>query len=125
MRAAFWVSLAAVVFLRFADPSPFPTLRYAFFDAAQSMFVGAVEPQRLKLTVVDIDERSLARQGQWPWPRDLIADLVGRIAASKPLVLGIDIIFAEGDRLSPENLLKRFPLDAPLRESLAALPSKR
>ncbi|HIC80471.1 MAG TPA: CHASE2 domain-containing protein [Kiloniellaceae bacterium] len=123
LRAAFWVGLAVVVLLRFADPDPFPTLRYASFDVAQSVFAGTAEPQRLPLAVVDIDERSLAQQGQWPWPRDIVADLVGRIAASKPLVLGIDIIFAEPDRLSPESLLKRFPLDAPLRESLSALPS--
>ncbi|NIA70939.1 CHASE2 domain-containing protein [Pelagibius litoralis] len=112
-----------VVSLRFADPEPLPTFRDAFFDFAQRLLPAGAEEPAENLVIVDIDERSLAALGQWPWPRDLLADLVGRIAAGKPSVLGINIIFSESDRLSPENLLKRFPLDAPLRESLAALPS--
>ena len=122
-RLLFWLALALVVLLRFADPEPLPTFRNAFFDLAQGVFPPAAEERADDLLVVDIDELSLASLGQWPWPRDLLADLVGQIAAGRPSVLGIDIIFSESDRLSPENLLKRFPLDAPLRESLAALPS--
>ena len=122
-KAIFWMALVAVVALRFADPEPLPTFRHAFFDFAQGLLPVASNARAEDLVVVDIDEVSLASLGQWPWPRDLLADVVGQIAASKPAVLGIDIIFAESDRLSPENLLRRFPLDAPLRESLASLPS--
>ncbi|WP_299616127.1 CHASE2 and HATPase_c domain-containing protein [Pelagibius sp.] len=122
-KGLLWICLGVVVALRFADPQPLPTFRYAFFDFAQRVLPPEAVDLSEDLVVVDIDEESLARSGQWPWPRDLLADLVGLIAAGKPSVLGIDIIFAESDRLSPENLLKRFPLDAPLRESLAALPS--
>jgi adenylate cyclase len=50
--------------------------------------------------VVDIDRRSLDRVGPWPWPRATVAALVEAIAAAKPAVVGIDILFAEDARCS-------------------------
>ena len=50
--------------------------------------------------LVDIDERSLARFGQWPWPRDRIARLLERIGRGDPQSVGVDIVFAEPDRTS-------------------------
>ena len=74
--------------------------------------------------VVDIDEASLARYGQWPWPRSRVADLVRRIAQGDPRVLGIDIVFAERDRLSPPEIARELPgLPPPVAEELARLPA--
>ncbi|GAB4391096.1 MAG: hypothetical protein Tsb0032_01170 [Kiloniellaceae bacterium] len=122
-RGLVWLVLCVVIVLRFADPEPLPTFRNAFFDVAQGLMPGGGRDSELPVTVVDIDEASLARVGQWPWPRDMLADLISEIGRHGPRVLGVNIIFPEPDRLSPENLLKRFPMDAPLRESLAQLPS--
>ncbi|HEV7821473.1 MAG TPA: CHASE2 domain-containing protein, partial [Burkholderiales bacterium] len=58
--------------------------------------------------IVAIDEKSLARVGQWPWPRDTMAQLVAKIAARKPAAIGVDIVFAENDRVSPERLAPVF-----------------
>jgi signal transduction histidine kinase len=122
-RGLVWLALCAVIALRFADPEPLPTFRNAFFDFAQGLLPpGSSEPQP-PITIVDIDEASLSSLGQWPWPRDLLADLVVEVAGHDPRALGISIIFPESDRLSPESVLQRFPIDAPLRESLAQLPS--
>ncbi|MGF1630287.1 MAG: CHASE2 domain-containing protein [Kiloniellaceae bacterium] len=112
-----------MIALRFADPEPLPTFRDAFFDFAQKLLPPGDAEAQPPITIVDIDEASLSSLGQWPWPRDLLADLVSEIAGHGPQVLGISIIFPEPDRLSPESVLQRFPLDAPLRESLAQLPS--
>jgi len=122
-RALVWVALVAAVALRLADPEPLPTFRNAFFDFAQRLLPPADGAAEAPVTIVDIDEASLAGRGQWPWPRDLLADLVSAIGRHEPRVLGVTILFPEPDRLSPERLLERFPLDAPLRESLAQLPS--
>lgn len=54
--------------------------------------------------IVDIDEQSLERYGQWPWPRYKIAELIGRISGADPLAIGLDILFTEADRTSPVNL---------------------
>ncbi|WP_340118737.1 CHASE2 domain-containing protein [Pelagibius sp. 7325] len=127
-RGLVWLALCAVIALRFADPEPLPTFRNAFFDFAQGLLPPAAgsaggASAGSPITIVDIDEASLARLGQWPWPRDLLADLANRIAPQNPRVFGINILFPEPDRLSPEAVLQRFPIDAPLRESLAQLPS--
>ena len=76
------------------------------------------------VTVVEIDERSLARLGQWPWPRTLLADLIREIQRHDPAVIGVDILMPEPDRLSPERLLLAARQNDPLLASrLDALPS--
>ena len=55
---------------------------------------------------VDIDENSLKEQGQWPWPRSLTASLVNKTIESGAVAIALDILFAEPDRFSPENIEK-------------------
>jgi adenylate cyclase len=79
----------------------------------------------LPVRIVDIDEESLKRLGQWPWPRDLMARLVDRLGEQGASTVALDIIFAEPDRFSPANLARVWqdrPELAPLRASLAQLP---
>jgi adenylate cyclase len=64
------------------------------------------------VVVVDIDRAALARFGPWPWPRGRMAELVSTVAAGKPAVLVLDILFAE-----PGNG------DAELARTLSTLPS--
>src|SRR5213078_1630325 len=88
--------LAVAVLLRVLDPSFVEEWRLSGFDAWQRLWP-KVEAEN-GVVIVAIDEESLAAKGQWPWPRTLVAELVRRIAAGKPSVLGIDILFAEPDR---------------------------
>ncbi len=53
------------------------------------------------VVVVDVDDRSLAEQGQWPWPRERIARLLAAVHAGQPRAVGIDFLFAEPDRTDP------------------------
>ena len=55
--------------------------------------------------VVDIDEYSLAKLGQWPWPRLLLAKLLAGIDKYGPASVGTDIIFSEKDRTSMSEVL--------------------
>ena len=54
-----------------------------------------------QVVIVDIDEKSLSRLGQWPWPRTRMAELFRKIDAAGAKVAGLDIVFAEPDRTSP------------------------
>jgi len=77
----------------------------AWFDACQ-----ALSPRRIvsmPATIVEIDHKSLAALGQWPWPRFVLAQLVDVINAQQPAAIGIDILMPEADGLSPERLLAR------------------
>lgn len=56
------------------------------------------------IVIVDIDENSLSRYGQWPWSRDRLAQLLQAISESGAAGIGLDLILAEPDRSSPINL---------------------
>lgn len=68
---------------------------------------GAVAPSE-RIVIVDIDEASLKRLGQWPWPRTVMGNLIGRVCDAEPAVIGMDVIFPEKDRTSPVNFLPLF-----------------
>ena len=50
------------------------------------------------VVIVDIDERSLQAEGQWPWPRAKVAALVHRLFDRGAVVVGMDMVFAEPER---------------------------
>src|SRR5260370_27062164 len=86
--------------LRIADPAPVEEVRVRTFDTFQRIDprVKTVRP----VTIVDIDEKSLAKLGQWPWPRTRIADLVTNLTKLGAVVIAFDIGFPEPDRLHPD-----------------------
>src|SRR4051812_30599540 len=53
-----------------------------------------------RVAIVDVDERSLAAIGQWPWRRDVMGRLITSLRAAGASVIAIDVIFAESDRYS-------------------------
>jgi two-component system, cell cycle sensor histidine kinase and response regulator CckA len=55
----------------------------------------------IDIVLVEIDESSLKKYGQWPWPRDLFAGLLKTIEEAGATSIGINIIFPERDRSSP------------------------
>jgi adenylate cyclase len=71
-------------------------------------------PTTGQVVIIDIDEKSIGRLGQWPWPRDTVAELVRQIERAGAKVLGFDIVFAEPDRTSPKNFLERLRQDLSL-----------
>ena len=103
-RAAALVLIAGALVLRIVDPGFVTELRVRGFDLVERLWPRVEDPARV--TIVDIDERSLAEYGQWPWPRHMVAELVRRIAQGHPRVVGIDIVFAEPDRLSPSEIAR-------------------
>jgi adenylate cyclase len=60
---------------------------------------GADSPVR----IVDIDDASLARLGQWPWPRATLATLTSRLTELGAASIGYDVLFPERDRLGGDN----------------------
>ena len=47
------------------------------------------------VVIVAIDEASLGSIGIWPWPRDVHARLIERLAAARPAAIGYDVLFVE------------------------------
>lgn len=67
------------------------------------------------VTVVAVDERSLAAHGKMPWPRETFATLVDRVRARGARVVGIDVAFNEPAE-DPRA-------DARLAQAIAAVPT--
>ena len=63
-------------------------------------------PTTNSVVIVDLDEKSMRKIGQWPWPRDIIAQLISKITAAHPKAIGLDTFFPEADRTSPKNSIK-------------------
>lgn len=134
-----WLGMAVAIgitgMMMMPDPGPLPAMRFLAFDTYQTKFPR--ERKSADAVVVAIDEKSLARVGQWPWPRDVVAQLIAKIAARKPAAIGVDVVFAEPDRLSPDRLAAEFrardplvaerlahmqPFDAALASAIARAP---
>jgi serine phosphatase RsbU (regulator of sigma subunit) len=114
--------LGVLVALLLAPESPpLRRLRLAGFDTYHSLLPRI--PRSTPALIVEIGERSLARHGQWPWPRTVLARLVSKIAEANPAAIGIDILMPERDRLSPGRLSSLLPaLQPELADRLARLP---
>ncbi|MFT5258787.1 MAG: adenylate cyclase [Saprospiraceae bacterium] len=95
--------------IRFWDPIPVQAIRATVFDLYQRIEPRDVE--RLPVTIIDIDEKSLAEIGQWPWSRYRMAELVSKLQQLQPLAIGFDVVFAEADRYSKETVAKQLPSD--------------
>ncbi len=67
------------------------------------------QPPQNPILIVDIDERSLAKFGQWPWPRSQVAEIINRLRSFDVKVIGLDIMFLEPDRTSPKAFSRRYP----------------
>lgn len=81
------------------------------------------QPVTGQVVIVDLDERSLAEYGQWPWPRYRLALLAERIRQQGALSLGLDILLAEPDRTSPVVLRQEFKRDLGLDMVFSGLPA--
>jgi len=115
------VCLALFVVLRVWDPLPLQIFRLKTFDFYQQL--KPRERAQLPVVIVDLDEKSLAELGQWPWPRSQVAKLLLEIGKAGGIAVGFDIVFAEPDRLSPKALSQSIKgLGPEARDQLGRLP---
>jgi adenylate cyclase len=107
-RRSTWLIPPALLVLalvaRLADFRPIETMRLAVFDEFQRQAPAQYEDAGVR--VVDIDDDTLDRIGQWPWPRIHVAALLERLAELGVAVVAFDAVFAEPDRTSPQRLMR-------------------
>ena len=124
-RLVAFLVLMALLGIRIADPPILQEARWTTFDTYQRFKPRVYEPE-LPVRIIDIDDESITRFGQWPWPRTLVAELVLRLAQMGAASIAFDIVFSEPDRSSPEEVLPMWPATPEveaLRQSADKLPS--
>jgi adenylate cyclase len=125
-RAPVLTGLALVVLVAVLQLLHLPALdRFGFllFDSYERAGPRAYEDAPVR--VVDIDDESIRRLGQWPWPRSEIARLTDRLGQAGASVVAFDVVFSEPDRTSPARIadqLARGGADRAVIDTLRRLP---
>jgi adenylate cyclase len=101
-----FLALATLTF--WVQPGLLLSLRYFAFDTYQRIAPAPQFPDS-PVRIVAIDEEALARLGQWPWPRSTMAQLTQELGEAGAAAIVFDILFAEPDRTSPEQMLVWLP----------------
>ncbi len=90
----------------------FPEYYEAFDNKGKDVlfkFRGDIKPKN-KIIIVDIDEKSLAYFGQYPWDRTILASIIDKLTQAGVGIIGLDIMFPEEDRTSPYKFAQKFGL---------------
>jgi adenylate cyclase len=109
--------LVAMLALSIARPRIVEDATNVVFDGYQRLAPRAVDPA-YPVRILAIDEASLARLGQWPWPRTRLAEAIDRLFDLGAIAVGIDILLAEPDRYETASLLAALP-PGPARDRVA------
>jgi len=96
---------------------------YKVYDFITSIvYASKDKTQNSNVVVVDIDEKSLSALGQWPWPRIVLAKLIYKINSAHPSAIGMDIMFPEKDRTSPNEINLFYKNNFNINSSIAGIP---
>src|SRR5215469_1955814 len=113
----------------FTDPAGLASrVRALEFDTYQRARPRVLEDTQVKtghtIKVLDVDAASLAKFGPWPWPRTVLAQLIGDLKAQGASLVVVDLPLDEADPMvTLTQALPKSPQAAALRAQLAALPS--
>jgi len=88
------VLMLIALFAFFLSWGPLETLEYGIYDVSATL---RVKQSTAPVTVIAIDEQSIANLGRWPWPRAHIAAMVDLLQSYNVKVIGLDIIYSEKD----------------------------
>ena len=103
----FFALLILLIFLKIFNPSFIKSISFLSFDLYQKVFA---EKKNSDVVIIDIDEKSLGKFGQFPWNRIVFAEILDKLNASNPKAIGFDIFFTEKDKQSPDELIKSYGL---------------
>ena len=102
------ISIVLLAVLKIADPTPIQSLRSQTFDALQQL---DEVKQSNEVVIINIGEQSLQQWGQWPWPRQNIAQLVSDLRSKNAGIIGLTIMFPETDRFGGDEVLSSWMSD--------------
>ncbi len=104
----FFVLLIFLITIKIANPSFVKSISFISFDLYQKIF--PLEKNETKVIIIDIDEKSLGKFGQFPWSRSVFAKIIENVNETNPKAIGFDIFFTEKDKQSPDEFLKAYNL---------------
>ena len=91
-----FLTLAALMLWGLKDPFVKETARLKSFDLIQKYDTPTISED---VVIVEIDEKSIEQNGQWPWKRTVLADVIWRLREAGAGIIVLPILFSEDDRL--------------------------
>jgi len=104
----FFILLILLITIKIINPTFVKSIANLSFDLYQKIFT--LEKKDTDVVIIDIDEDSLGKFGQFPWSRSVFAKILDQINISNPKAIGFDIFFTEKDKQSPEEIIKSYNL---------------
>ena len=101
---AYLIILILLVSLKISNPGFIKSISYLSFDLYQKIFT--LNKNDSDVFIIDIDEKSLGKFGQFPWNRNVFAKILDKLNNSDPKAIGFDIFFTEKDKQSPDAIIK-------------------
>jgi len=111
------VSIALLLALRVVDPTPLQSLRGQVFDSYQQL--DEIQ-QSENVVILNIGEKSLAKYGQYPFPRQYYAQMLVDVAMKNSGPVGWTIMFPEKDRFQGDDSFASI-----LNQNLVNVPGAR
>ena len=97
-----FVTLVTLTFIGLQEPFVKEILKLKSFD----MLIQQEEKELSKdIGIVTIDEKSIEKYGQWPWKRDVLAEVITNLRSSGAGVIVLPILFSEEDRMGGDDIL--------------------
>jgi len=104
----FFILLILLITIKIINPPFIKSISNLSFELYQKAFT--LEKKDTDVIIIDIDEDSLGKFGQFPWSRSVFAKILDQLNTSNPKAIGFDIFFAEKDKQSPEEIIKSYNL---------------
>ena len=95
-----FITLFVLTYIGLQDPSGKEILRLKSFDYLLAN--EEVSPSK-DITIITIDEEAIEKYGQWPWPRNVIADLIVELRQAETGIIVMPILFSEQDRFGHDE----------------------
>ena len=95
-----FITVLLLTYIGLQDPWGKQILRLKSFD-----YLLANEPATPSqdITIITIDEEAIEKYGQWPWPRNVLADLIVNLRQAQTGVIVMPILFSEEDRFGHDQ----------------------
>lgn len=94
------ITLVLLSFIGWNDPYIKQTLRLKSFDLIQQYDTPVVSED---IAILEIDEKSIEKYGQWPWNRNVLADVIWKLREAGAGIIVLPVLFSEPDRLGGDN----------------------
>lgn len=124
------IGLALSLGFAWLSLTPTPVVRalvarvsYMAYDIRLNYLVSRQTLAEVPIAIVDIDEKSLAEIGHWPWPRQRLAQLVRALYEAGAVIIAFDVLFPEGQRNIAAVVREHLPKNSPrnVHDTLTAL----